>query len=167
MEQILVTEIDLARLCGLSARRIRQLATEGIIRKTGNKYDLAETFPKLLEHYRQGEGELKDPLKRAQLRKLEADAELKELELCKAKGEVGLVSEFVAVQTYAMTVLRTNLMQVPTRAVIQIVGSTDETYIKEILKREITDALSRTAETDMSQAFDDNDEENELEEDEE
>lgn len=151
----LVTESDLARLCKLSARRIRQLAEEGIIHKTGNKYDLAETFPKLLAHYKQGEGELKDPLKVAQLRKLEAEANIKELEFAEAKKLVAPIEHFERLQSFTMATLKQNVMNVPQRVVLTLLGETNETVFKTKLRAELVAALTKTAEADLAQAFDD------------
>lgn len=150
----LITEADLARLCRLSARRIRQLAEEGIIHKTGNKYDLGETFPKLLDHYRKGENEIKDPLKAAQLRKLQADADLKELEYAEAKKLVAPIEHFEQLQSFTMTTLRQNVMNVPQRVVLTLLGETNEIAFKTKLRAELVAALTKTANTDLRQAFD-------------
>ena len=40
MENLIVKQIDLAEILGLTDRRIRQLVGEGVISKSGNGYDL-------------------------------------------------------------------------------------------------------------------------------
>lgn len=82
-------------------------------------------------------------------RKLAAEAELAELELAKAKGEVALVREFERAQAAAMAAIRTNLRLVPARAVLQLLGCTDESLFKEKLGDEIDLALESSANDDI------------------
>lgn len=93
------------------------------------------------------EGELKR-------RKLAAEAEKAELELAKAKGEVAPVREFERATASLMAIIRQNVMQVPGRIVMQLIGCTDETEFKTKLRSELVLALESAAEEDLDQEED-------------
>lgn len=83
------------------------------------------------------------------LRKLAAETAKSELELAKAKGEVAPIIEFERVQAARMSSIRANLRNVPARAVLQLLGCTDETEFKKTLMDEIDLALVTSAEQDI------------------
>lgn len=86
----------------------------------------------------------------AKARKLAAEAEMTELDLAKAKGEVALISEIEKIWTRKMAIIRANVMNVPARAVIQLLGETNETEFKRKLKAELTTALVTAANTEIN-----------------
>jgi phage terminase Nu1 subunit (DNA packaging protein) len=98
------------------------------------------------------EGELKR-------RKLAAETLKAELELAKAKGEVAPVFEFERAQANVFATLRTNIMNVPQRVVVQLIGETDETRFKDVLRAELALALEATANADLVLADDEETEE--------
>jgi len=85
-----------------------------------------------------------------------------ELEFAIAKGEVAPVREFERAQAKAMAAIRANVLNVPARAVLQLLGETDETTFKQRLRAELTLALEQSAQMDFD--LDDADEEGEGEE---
>ena len=85
-------------------------------------------------------------------RKLQAETTRAELELAKAKAEVAPVREFERAQAAAFAQIRANIMNVPQRAVLQLLGETDETQFKEILRAELTLALQESATADLVMA---------------
>lgn len=86
-----------------------------------------------------------------ELKKREAAAktELVELELAKAKSEVAPISEFERVWSMAMGQLRQNIMNVPQRVVLTLLGETDEKIFKDKLRLELTQALEQTSEAEL------------------
>ncbi|QOE32734.1 terminase small subunit [Achromobacter phage Mano] len=82
-------------------------------------------------------------------RKLRAETLKAELELAKASGEVAPVREFERAQAAAMAAIRANMRNVPGRAVLQLLGCTDETVFKQKLMAEIDLALVTAAEADL------------------
>ena len=78
-------------------------------------------------------------------RKLQAETRRAELDLAKEIGLVAPVAEFERAQAKVNAVIRQNLMTVPTRVALRLVGETSEARIKEILRAEIGDALNRSA----------------------
>lgn len=91
-------------------------------------------------------------------RKLQAETTKAELELAKARGDVAPVREFERAQAAAFAQIRANIMNVPQRAVLQLLGETDETIFKEKLRAELTLALQESATADLVMADDDADE---------
>lgn len=83
------------------------------------------------------------------LRKLAAEAESAELKLAKEKGEVAPIREFELATAAVMVNIRTNVMQVPARAVLQLLGCTDELEFKRKLRAELTLALETAATAEL------------------
>jgi len=147
-----VTDADLAALVGCSARYVRKLASEGKIHRVGrNTFVLGDALQAVIQEMTAGGGSGKQ-LMQERVRKLAADATLSELTLAKAKGEVALISEFERAQTIRFALIRARMMQVPQRAVVQIVAERDETKIKAVLFAEITEALTDAADEELDEA---------------
>lgn len=141
----LVTDAELAALANVSPRRIRQLAESGVLERVDrNQYALGASIQALLEEAA-GSG---SALVRERTRKLSAEATRAELQLAKERGEVALIDEFARVQSAKYAIIRQNIMQVPQRAVLQLLGCTHETEFKAKLKDELTLALKTAAETE-------------------
>lgn len=83
-------------------------------------------------------------------RKMLAETEKAELELAKAKGEVAPVREFERATAGLMAVIRQNIMNVPSRAVLQLLGETDEAQFKSKLRAELVLALETAAEAEIN-----------------
>lgn len=79
-----------------------------------------------------------------------ADTLQAELALAKARGEVAPIREFERAQAKAMAEIRANIMNVPARAVLQLLGETDETIFKTKLRAELTLALEAAAEAELT-----------------
>lgn len=84
-----------------------------------------------------------------------------ELRFAIAKGEVAPIREFERAQAKLNAAIRQNIMNVPARAVLQLLGETDETAFKRVLKAELTLALEQSADAEIE--FDDEEEEDEEE----
>jgi phage terminase Nu1 subunit (DNA packaging protein) len=91
----------------------------------------------------------------ARRRKLSAEAAMAELELAKARGDVAPIREFEMAQSRMMAVIRTNILNVPSRVVLQLLGETDEKLFKSKLRAELTLALEQSADEDIDIEDDD------------
>ncbi|AWM87364.1 terminase small subunit [Microvirga sp. 17 mud 1-3] len=87
-------------------------------------------------------------------RKLQAETTKAELELAKARGDVAPVREFERAQAAAFAQIRANIMNVPQRVVVQLLGETDETQFKTKLRAELALALQESATADLVMADD-------------
>lgn len=82
-------------------------------------------------------------------RRMLADTKHAELNLAKAQGEVAPLSEFEREWARAFTTVQVNVMNVPQRAVVRLLGCTDEAEFKEVLAEELRLALEQSAEEDV------------------
>lgn len=102
-----------------------------------------------------GKGGASNELRDLQRRKLEAETEKAELDLAKAKGDVALIEDFERAQALVFAAIRTNVLNVPQRVVLQLLGETNETAFKEKLRVELAAALEQSATTQFSELIDD------------
>lgn len=82
-------------------------------------------------------------------RKLAAETAKAELELAKARGDVAPVREFERTTAALMAAIRANVMNVPGRAVLQLLGETDEITFKGKLRAELVLALETASAADF------------------
>ncbi|WP_151813574.1 terminase small subunit [Acinetobacter ursingii] len=94
-------------------------------------------------------GEIPDDINLLKIRKAKAETELAELELAEKKGQVALIAEFERAQAVVFGIIRSNMMNIPQRAVLQLLGETDARIFKEKLKAEIVLALETAAEAEL------------------
>jgi phage terminase Nu1 subunit (DNA packaging protein) len=73
-----------------------------------------------------------------------------ELDLAKKRGEVATIRDFERAQAKAFAEIRANVMNVPQRVVLQLLGCGDETEFKAKLRAELTLALQAAAEADLT-----------------
>lgn len=90
-------------------------------------------------------GQAPTDMEDAKRRKVAAEAEMAELELARARGLVAPIEEFRRAQEARAAIIRVNVMNVPQRAVLQLLGETDETIFKKKLRAELTLALETAA----------------------
>lgn len=153
-----VTDTQLADLAGCSARYVRKLATDGYIQRVGrNTFVLGTALQGVIAQMNSGGGS-NQKLLSERIRKLKADADLAELALAKAKGEVAPIAEFERMQTQRYRLIQVNMLNVPGRVSMKIVGSTDDAHIKAVLRDEIISALKQAAYAEID-LDDDNDDE--------
>ena len=141
---MLVTDADLSDLAGISARRIRQLVEAGrLTRVERNRYQLAEVFSALVEEM--SGGDKASELTAARVRKLNADADMSELELAKAKSLVAPIEDMVRVWSAQCALIRANMLSLPSRVVTQLIGEDDQRRFRQVLTEEIKTVLTDAA----------------------
>lgn len=86
-----------------------------------------------------------------------AKLEAAELELAKAKGLVAPIEDFRRVEEARNAIIRTNVLNVVSRATLQLLGETDEMVFKTKLRAELVLALETAAKADIDLADDDED----------
>jgi len=82
-------------------------------------------------------------------RRLAAETGKAELDFVRAKEEVGLIADFERAAAKLMASVRVNILNVPARAVLQLLGETDEAAFKRILRAELVLALEQAAQADI------------------
>ena len=110
------------------------------------EFDLADVIRWRVDvAVREATGDGPSNMDAAKLRKMSAEAELAELELAKAVGDVAPIRDFERTTARLMSTIQTNVMNVPARAVLQLLGCTDETEFKTKMRAELTLALEQSA----------------------
>jgi len=99
---------------------------------------------------KEAEGKAPDDL--AQIEKRTASVKMQriELQLAKERKEVAPIADFERAMAAAFAEIRTNVMNVPQRVVIQLLGETDEARFKKKLIAELTMALQAAADADIT-----------------
>ena len=100
-------------------------------------------------------GDIPDDIELLKIRKQKAETELAELELAQKRGEVALIADFERAQAMAYGAIRTNILNVAQRAVLQLLGETDERIFKDKLRAELVLALETSAESDLEDELED------------
>jgi phage terminase Nu1 subunit (DNA packaging protein) len=144
----------IAKLLLISERRVQQLTRDGVIpRADRGRYELApavQGYIRFLQERTIGggnSGPIDYHAEKARLTKAQADTA--EIELARARGEVAPVAEFEKATTRLMAIIRANVMNVPARAVLQLLGETDESTFKQRLRAELALALEQAAQADI------------------
>lgn len=123
------------------------------------QFDLAEVIKWRLDKARaEAAGDAPDDLAQIEKRTAQAKMLTAELELAKKRGEVAPIRDFERAQAKVFAQIRANVMNVPQRCVIQLLGETDEATFKEKLRKELTLALQAAADADVTLEDEEDDE---------
>lgn len=148
---------NLAEHLGLSLPTIDKFVKEGmpIVQRGGRGvewiFDLAEVIQWQIQRAVDAvtSDEITD-LDEIERRTAHAKMEMAELELATKRGQVATIRDFERAQAKAFAEIRTNVMNVPQRVVLQLLGETDETGFKAKLRAELVLALQAAAEADLT-----------------
>lgn len=141
-----VTDETLAKLAGVSARRIRQLAEAAILQRASRgRYELGPAIRALLDEA----ADQASPLQRARTRLVEAQADIAEAEAAEKVGNVIGVDYLQDQLSDLFAEIRTNLRNIPNRLCSVIVGELSEKKIKAEMLREIDACLVALSEMDF------------------
>lgn len=148
---------DLGRILGLTERRIQHLTQGGVLVPIAKgKFSLGPALHAYLAFLRKGESAEGEGGKSAaaemaghRVRLTAAQADREELELAKARSEVAPVADFERALSRTMAEIRANVLNVPQRVVLSLLGETDEARFKSVLRGELSDALAQSADADL------------------
>lgn len=84
----------------------------------------------------------------ARTRKVNAEAEIAELQLAKARGELALVEDVIAAWVDVLAATKAKLMAIPTKTATILATENDPTIIKTELDEQIREALSELSNYD-------------------
>lgn len=77
----------------------------------------------------------------ARTRKVNAEAEIAELQLAKARGELALVDDVITAWVDVLTATKAKLIAIPTKTATILASENDPTIIKKELEEQIREAL--------------------------
>lgn len=132
--QNLVSTQVIAKLFGVSTRRVEQLKTEGIIKGQGKptKYDLLPTTQAYIKYLsdkangrekRQADAQLETAKLEAEKRIKAAKAEMVEIELKELRGKMHRAEDVEAITTDHVLFLRSMLMAMPGKLAVDLAGT--------------------------------------------
>lgn len=146
----------IAKLFGVSTRRVEQLKTEGIIKGQGKptKYDLLPTIMAYIKYLsdkangrekKQTDAQLETEKLDAEKRIKTAKAEMAELELKELKGELHRAADVEAITTDHVMMLRSMLMALPGKVAVDMAAIQTAPEAAERMKQEVHSVLDRLA----------------------
>lgn len=153
----LVAKQVIAKLFGVSTRRIEQLQAEGIISGEGKptKFDLLPTIQKYIQYLSDKANGRKKKEKDsiAESEKLDAEARIKkakaevaELELKELRGELHRAEDVEAIVTDSALLIRSMLMALPGKLAVDLAGISDAAEVADKIKKEVYSILNRLSE---------------------
>lgn len=146
----------IAKIFGVSTRRVEQLKTEGIIKGQGKptKYDLLPTIQAYIRYLsdkangrekKQKDAQLETDKLDAEKRIKAAKAEMVELELKELRGELHRASDVEAITTDHVMLLRSMLMALPGKVAVDMASIKTAPEAAERMKKEVYSILDRLA----------------------
>lgn len=156
----------IAKLFGLSERRVQQLARDGIIPKPEkNQYELIGSVRSYINYLQQrafGQGVAPQDTHLERARLLKAQADMAEIELAERTGELVTVERVESDWMAMVMACRAKMLGLPTKTAYQISNLKDTHEIEKFLKRTITEALTELAtydtdDEDISEGLEDGD----------
>lgn len=179
ISQIVVSSKVLSRIIGVSERRIRQLAEEGILTKVSSgRYNFQESLHGYIINLRVAndtnkiQTELEDQLdlKLEQALHVRVKRHMSELKYSLMKGNVHRAEDVEAVMVNMLTNFKTKLLNLPTKLTPLLVDRSDKGYILNLLTKEVYEVLDELSNYNASDFYGadyidtDTEEENEEEE---
>lgn len=137
----------IASILDLSERRVQQLCAKDILPKTERgRYELEPVVKAYIHYLRDrslGEGVVS--LEDARKRKLNAEAELAEIQLAQARADVVSVEEVQSQWDSVLSSVRTRILAVPTKLAPRVSVETELATVKDIIEDGIFEALGEIA----------------------
>ncbi len=139
----------IAKLFGLTERRVQQLAKDGIIPKPEkNQYELVGSVRAYINYLQQrafGKGAAPRDTHLERARLIKAQADMAEIDLAEKTGALVTVDRLEADWMAMVNACRSKLLSIPTKVAYQISNLKDPEEIENFLKRTIHEALTELA----------------------
>ena len=147
----------IAKIFGVTTRRVEQLKTEGVIEGKGKptKYDLiptVEAYIKYLSDKANGRekkkttAELEEDKLRAEVTMKQAKAEVAQLELAELTGKLHRAEDVEAITTDHVLYLRSMLMAMPGKLAVDCASCKTASEVSERIQREVNYVLNNLTE---------------------
>ena len=146
----------IAKIFGVSTRRVEQLKTEGIIKGQGKptKYDLLPTIQAYIKYLsdkangrekKEVDAQLETEKLTAEKRIKMAKAEMAELELKEMRGELHRASDVEAITTDHVLYMRSMLMALPGKLAVDVAAISSAPECADRIKQEVYTVLNSLA----------------------
>lgn len=146
----------IAKIFGVSTRRVEQLKTEGVIKGQGKptKYDLLPTIQAYIRYLsdkangrekKETTAELEESKLRAEVTIKESKAEAAKLELKELQGKMHRAEDVETIMTDHVLFLRSMLMALPGKLAVELAGNHTAPEQADRVKREVYYILEQLA----------------------
>lgn len=149
IDNLTVSASVLAELLGVTDRRVRQLAEEGIFtRVSKGRYNLPESIKTYINMLKMeqdivnaGTGDGLD-LETERAIKIRVERKQAEIKLALMKGEVHKAADVEQIMTDMLTSFRTKLLNIPAKLAPILVARNEVGHIKDLINNEIIEVLN-------------------------
>lgn len=163
IETITVNAAVLSDLIGVSERRIRQLAAEGIIKRAAKgRYNLLESIKNFILQLRLSadaatmdnpDGELDFNEEKALHERVKRH--IAELKYQTMKGELHKAEDVQKVMVDMLTAFKTRILNIPSKVSPILANRSEIGYIKDVLTKEVLEALNELKDYDPKMFYSD------------
>ena len=151
-EKQIIKSTELAKILGITDRHIRNLANEGVIKKTEKgKYLFIESiqgYIGYLETKNEVDIDLKDEKIKEETKKIKKDIELKSLKIAELKNQLHSAPIIEEVMTNMLVALKGKLLSVSNKLAPAVIACDNLGEIQDIIHSEILDTLEELSEYD-------------------
>lgn len=168
---IIVNTKALAKMFGVTERRVRQFVEEGVIDRVGHgRFNLMDTVNKYIVHLRlsnegMDESDVEESLEYEKYLHEKAKREKAEIELAHIKGQMHAAAEVEKVMNNMLTSFRAKMLALPTKVAPSLIAQDDISQIESMIESQIHEALTELADYDPRLFVDEDEEEEEDEQD--
>lgn len=167
MDGIVVNTMAIAKMFGVTDRRVRQFVEEGVIDRVGHgRFDVMDTVFKYVAHLRMSndqldESDITESLDYEKYLHEKAKREKAEIELAHIKGRMHSSTEVEKVMNNMLASFRSRVLAIPSKTAPSLIARDDISQIEQIVEVQIHEALSELANYDPKLFMDAGDEEEE------
>ena len=149
-ENQIIKATELAKLLGITDRHLRNLANEGIIKKTEKgKYLFFESvqgYIEYIESKNDADVDLKDEKIREEIKKIKKDTELKALKISELKNQLHPAGVIEEVMTSMLVNIKGKLLSLPNKLAPTVIACDNLGEIQDIILTGISDTLTELSE---------------------
>lgn len=151
-ENQIIKSIELAKILGITDRHVRNLANEGVIKKTEKgKYLFVESiqgYIEYLEMKNEVDIDLKDEKIKEETKKIKKDIELKSLKIAELKNQLHSAPIIEEVMTNMLVALKGKLLSISNKLAPAVIACDNLGEIQDIIHSEILDTLEELSDYD-------------------
>jgi len=149
-----------AKALNLTPQRVQQLANEGLPKEDRGRYDLGKCMLWYIRYLQTALEKKAVPManggysgeREERIRLLRAEAELKEMELAKQRGQLVAISDVESEWSNLVAATKGMILAIPPRVAPELVGESSRIVIEAKIKKECKEALRLLARGDGNDA---------------
>ena len=151
-ENQIIKPTELAKILGITDRHVRNLANEGVIKKTEKgKYLFVESiqgYIEYLETKNEADVSLKDEKIKEEIKKIKKDTELKALRVSELKNQLHSAGIIESVMTNMLVALKGKLLSISNKLAPAVIACDNLGEIQDIIHNEVLDTLDELSDYD-------------------